>query len=342
MTNVLICSYLEPEFVARIQQVDSSLKVHYHPELLPAPRYPADHVGSPLERRPDEQARWEGLLGQADVLFDFDYTDVALLPERAKRARWLQATSAGIGQLVARHHLDRTGIIFTTASGVHARPLAEFTLMVMLEHVKRASLARRQQQQRVWQRFATAELSNKTLAVVGYGRIGQEVARLARAFDMRVIASKRDTAGSTATQLGLDELYGTNDLHQMLAQADFVCLVTPHTPETEGLMDGPAFAALKPGAMIVNIGRGVLIEEGALLDALENGTLAHAALDVTATEPLPQDSPLWDHSKVTIYPHSASTGEYENDRITDLFCDNLHRYLGGEALLNRLDPKRMY
>ena len=258
-------------------------------------------------------------MGQAEVLFDFDYTGMGRLLERAQRARWLQATSAGIGQLVKRQRLDRTGIVFTTASGVHARPLAEFTLMVMLEHTKRAALARQQQRQRVWQRFATAELSGKTLAIVGYGRVGQEVARLARAFDMRITASKRNTDGVSAEMLGLDELYGTKDLHNMLARADFVCLITPHTPETEGLMDSSAFAALKPGAMLVNIGRGVLVDEKALLAALENGTVAHAALDVAATEPLPTDSPLWHHSEVTIYPHSASTSERENERLTDLF-----------------------
>lgn len=340
--NVLICSYLEPEFIERIRAVDPRLKVHYHPELLPEPRYTADHVGLPLQRSAEDQSRWESLLQQADILFDFDYSGIDELPERAPSARWLQATSAGIGQMVKRRKLDRMDTVFTTASGVHAQPLAEFVLMIMLQQTKRAALARQQQKQKLWQRFATGELSGKTLAIVGYGNIGKEIARLARPFGMNIIASKRNTSGITAGELGLDALHAADELHAMLAEADFICLITPHTPDTEGLMNEAAFAAVKPGATLINIARGVVVDEPALLSALDSGRLAHAALDVASVEPLPGDSPLWSHPAITIYPHSASTGERENERITDLFCENLRRYLNDEPLLNQLDVERMY
>lgn len=342
MIKVLICSYLEPEYVERIRAVDASLEVIYAPELLPKPRYTADHVGFPLKRTPEQQARWEDLLGEAEVLFDFDYTGVKELPERAKRVRWIQASSAGIGQFVRRNGYERMNTVFTTASGIHARPLAEFVLMVMLEKVKQASLARKQQQERLWQRFATEELTQKTLAIVGLGNIGREVARLAKALEMRVIANKRHPNGQTPASLGVDQLFAWNELHPMLSEADFACLITPHTPETEGLMNRAAFAAMKPGAMLINIARGAVVVEADLLEALDSGHLAHAALDVAAVEPLPPQSPLWAHPKVTIYPHSASTSAFENTRLTDLFCRNLRRYLDGEPLLNRLDLKRMY
>ncbi|HET9028364.1 MAG TPA: D-2-hydroxyacid dehydrogenase [Trueperaceae bacterium] len=340
--KVLICSYLEPELIARISAVDERLDVQYHPELLPQPRYLADHVGAPLKRSAADQARWEALLQQADVLFDFDYTAIGQLPERAPSARWLQATSAGIGQLVKREQLDRMNAVFTTASGVHARPLAEFVMMILLEQTKRAALARQQQQERLWKRFATGELAGKTLAIVGYGNIGQEVARLARPFGMRVTGSKRRTEGFDAGELGLDALYSSQQLHEMLAEADFVCLITPHTPDTEGLMNDAALAATKRGATLINIARGVVVDEPALVRALDSGQLGHAALDVAAREPLPADSPLWAHPNITIYPHSASTGEHENERIVDLFCENLRRYLANEPLLNQLDVERMY
>lgn len=340
--KVLICSYLEPEHVARIRALDERLELCYAPELLPEPRYAADHIGAPLVRSAEAAARWAGYLREAEVLFDFDYTDIASLPERAPCVRWVQASSAGIGQFVRRYDLGRMNAVFTTASGVHARPLAEFVLMVMLERVKRVELARHQQRQHLWQRFATGELSRQTLAIVGYGRIGAEVARLAKAFEMRVVASKRSPAGLAASEFGLDALYGPGDLYAMLGEADFACLVTPHTPETEGLMGVRAFAALKPGATLINIARGAVVDEAAMLAALERGQLGHAALDVAATEPLPPESPLWDHPRVTIYPHSASTSARENERLTDLFCDNLRRYLAGEPLLNRLDLERMY
>lgn len=340
--KVLICSYLEPELIARISAVDERVDVHYYPELLPQPRYPADHVGAPLKRSAADQERWEALLRQADVLFDFDYTAIGQLPERAPSVRWLQATSAGIGQLVKRERLDRMNAVFTTASGVHARPLAEFVMMILLEQTKRAALARQQQQERLWKRFATGELAGKTLAIVGYGNIGKEVARLARPFSMRITGSKRRTEGFSASELGLDTLYTSQQLHEMLGEADFVCLITPHTPDTEGLMNDAAFAATKRGATLINIARGVVVDEPALVRALDSGQLGHAALDVAATEPLPADSPLWAHPNITIYPHSASTGEHENERIVNLFCENLRRYLANEPLLNQLDVERMY
>ncbi len=340
--KVLICSYLEPELIARISAVDERLDVQYYPELLPRPRYPADHVGAPLQRSAADQERWEALLRQADVLFDFDYTAIGQLPERAPTARWLQATSAGIGQLVKRERLDRMNAVFTTASGVHARPLAEFVMMILLEQTKRAALARQQQQERLWKRFATGELAGKTLAIVGYGNIGKEVARLARPFGMRITGSKRRTEGFSASELGLDTLYSSQQLHEMLGEADFVCLITPHTPDTEGLMNDEAFAATKRGSTLINIARGVVVNESALVRALDSGQLAHAALDVASTEPLPAESPLWAHPNITIYPHSASTGEHENERIVNLFCENLRRHLANEPLLNQLDVERMY
>jgi glyoxylate/hydroxypyruvate reductase len=317
------------------------LQVEYHPELLPKPRYVADHTGHPLERSPKDQVRWLGLLSQAEVLFDFDYTGILELPERAPKVRWIQATSAGIGQFVHRQNYPRMNAVFTTSSGVHARPLAEYTIMSLLEVVKLRDLARTQQHEHRWRRFATDELSNKTLAIVGLGKIGREVAKLARAFDLRVIATKRRPEGD-ATALGVDKLFAWTDLHAMLEQADFVCLACPHTPETEHLFDAAAFAAMKPGASLVNIARGAVVVEAAMIAALESGRLAHAALDVVATEPLPPESPLWDMPNVSIYHHSASTNDRENQRIVDLFCQNLKRYLEHQPLLNTLDLERLY
>lgn len=342
MLNVLICSYLEPELVEQIRTVDARLNVEYHPNLLPKPRYQADHVGSPFERSPSDQAQWLEFLSKAEVLFDFDYTGVKELPERAPNVRWIQASSAGIGQFITRQNYARMNAVFTTSSGVHARPLAEYTIMSMLEVVKQRDLARKQQLEHRWQRFSTVELSGKTLAVVGLGKIGLEVAKLAKAFDMRVIASKRHVEGLDVLSLGVDALFSWTDLHAMLAQADFVCVATPHTPETENLMDEAAFQALKPGATLINIARGAVVVEAAMIAALESGRLAHAALDVVASEPLPPDSPLWDMPNVSVYHHSASTNDRENQRIVELFCQNLRLYLEQKPLLNTLNITQMY
>lgn len=342
MQRILICSYLEPHLVDRIRGVSSDVEVVYRPDLIAKPRYAADHGGAPLERSQDQQTEWEALLRSADILFDFDRSSMTTLAQRAPNVRWIQASSAGIGQAVKRYGLDAMNTKFTTASGVHARPLAEFVLMAMLQETKRALLARQQQEARLWQRFATDELGGKTLAIVGYGKIGKEVAALARAFGVRVVGTKRRTEGSDAKSMGLDELFRIDELHAMLSAADFVCLITPHTPETEGLMGRMEFAAMKRGAVLINIARGEIVQEDALLEALTSGQVGHAYLDVMANEPLPANSPFWTQHNVTIYPHSASTSEHENERLTDLFCDNLKRYLQGKPLLNQLDTELLY
>ena len=159
---------------------------------------------------------------------------------------------------------------------------------------------------------------------------------------MRVIGSKRTITGLEASALNVDVLYPQTELHAMLAQADYVCLVCPHTPETEGMMDSAAFMAMKPGSVLINIGRGALVDEAALLSALRGGPLQGAVLDVAMTEPLSPESPLWDMENVILFPHSASTSRNENRRLTDLFIDNLRRYQKGEPLRNTFDFSRLY
>ena len=343
MTNLLICSYLEPEHIATIKRVSQKVNVQYHPELLPPPRYQADHAGAAgFQRNPAQQAQWQALLNEAEVMFDFDYSGLEHLHEHAHKVRWIQASSAGIGQLVKRLALHRLGATLTTAAGVHARPLAEFVLWAMLAFAKNYPLARQQQRAQHWERFHNDDLEGKTLAVVGLGSIGREVARLARAMGLHVIGSKRSIEGLQPADVDVSALYALSDLQAMLAQADYVCLICPHTPETEGMMDAAAFAAMKPGSVFINIGRGALVQEEALLQALEQGPMQGAVLDVTSPEPLPPGHPLWEKDNVIIFPHSASTSRNENRRLVALFCDNLQRYLTGEPLRNVFDIDRLY
>ncbi|MBI1293327.1 D-2-hydroxyacid dehydrogenase [bacterium] len=339
--NLLIGSYLEPELVARVEAVDARIRVLYEPDLIGAPRFIADHT-SPIERTPEQRQRWHALLAQADIMFDFDRGTVNQLAQLAPNLKWLQATSAGIGQLVKQSGLADTDIVFTTASGVHAIPLAEYCLMSMLMFTKLAFHLAAEKERKHWARYCSGELRDQTLAVVGLGRVGSEVARLARAVGMRVIGTKRRPEGIDPQSLHADALYAWTDLHAMLAEADFVVLIVPHTAETTGLIDAAALAAMKPGAVLINIARGTVIDEEAMIAALRSGHLGGAALDVFAVEPLPAESPLWEMPNVLISPHSASTAVRENERIVDLFCDNLHRYLAGEPLRNVLDKERLY
>jgi phosphoglycerate dehydrogenase-like enzyme len=339
--TVLIASYLEPEHVATIRAADPRIEVLDAPDLLGRPTYRGDHY-MVARRTPAEEARWLALLGRAEVLFDFDRTHLDDLPTCAPRLRWIQGTSAGIGRFVQRTGLDRSGLLLTTASGVHATALAEFCLMAMLMFVKDAFGLAEAKARRQWARHSRPELAGQTLAVVGLGQIGAEVARRARALGMRALGTKRTLPGADSAALGVERLYAWTDLQSLLAAADHVVLSCPHTPETEGLIGDRELRAMKPGGLLINVARGAVVDEPALVRALRSGHLGGAALDVFRQEPLPPESPFWDLPNVLISPHSASTADDENARLTALFVENLRRYLGGQPLRNLYDPVRGY
>lgn len=339
--NVVIGSYLEPEYIRQIEAVDPRICVLYAPELLGKPRYVADHT-APIVRTPAQEKAWHALLAQADILFDFDRATVDRLAQLAPNLKWLQATSAGIGQLVKKAGLVETSIIFTTASGVHAVPLAEYCLTAMLMFTKLAFHLMAEKERKHWERYCAGQLRGQTVAVIGLGQVGREVARLARAVGMSVTGVKRTLEGFSAADVHVDQLYALTDLHAMLADADFVVLIVPHTAETEGLIGARELAAMKRGAVLINIARGDVVDEAALIEALQSGHLGGAALDVFTVEPLPADSPLWTMPNVLISPHSASTAGNENEKIVALFCDNLRRFLDGQPLRNVLDKERLY
>ena len=286
--KVLIASYLEPEHVERLRQVDGRLQIIYEPDLLAKPSYPADHYGVP-ERTPEQEARWRELLGQADILFDFDYSHRPDLPELAPQLRWVQASSAGIGQFVKRYGYDTRlpGTTFTTSSGIHARPLAEFCIMAMLMHYKNALPMLRNQKRRRWERFAGADLEGRTLAIVGLGHIGNQVAQMACGLGMTVIGTN-----AAAPEPCVERFFPPERLHEMLPLADVLVLSVPHTPRTEKMIGKEELDLLKPGAYLINIARGAVVDEPALIEALRSGHLSGAALDVFEQEPLPESSPF--------------------------------------------------
>lgn len=343
--RIVIATPLEAEHVDRIRhEAPDGVEVVYEPDLLPPTRYTGDHNGvDDYQHSPDQARRWSELLASADILFD--------LPpggrhprESAPNVGWVQTTSAGVGRAAASMGIKPGELIITTASGVHARPLTEFVFMVLLMVVKEYARLRDDQAARRWVRFCSDELSGKTIGIVGPGRIGREVARIARCFDMIPVATARDCRPERAAELGVERLYTRDELHAMLASSDVVVLCAPHTPETENIMDRAAFDALQPGVVFINIGRGQLVDEAALLDKLRDGTIRFAGLDVFRTEPLPADSPFWDLPNVLVNPHSASTSDRENGRIVDLFLHNLRCYVDGrtDEMRNVLDIERMY
>jgi phosphoglycerate dehydrogenase-like enzyme len=337
-TTLLIASYLEPEYVQTVREVDPRLEVIYEPDLLPKPLYPADHYNSGT-RTPEQEQRWRLLLSKAEILFDFDYSNLRELPDLAPRLRWIQASSAGIGQLVKRYQYDQRmpNTVFTTASGVHARPLAEFCVMAMLMHYKGALKMLTNQRHKRWERYAGTDLEGHVLGVIGLGKIGSEVARFARLLGMTVHGTNVIPVQGT-----VDYYYRPDHWHEMLPLLDILVLCVPHTPETEKMIGKRELAELKSGAYLINIARGAVVDEEALIDALRSGHLSGAALDVFDKEPLPPSSPLWEMENVLVSPHSASTSDRENRRLTELFCSNLRRYLQGQPLFNVLNPDLYY
>lgn len=339
--KLLIGSPLDAALVEQIRAVDPRLDVTFRPDLVGTPRYYADHH-PPTERDDAQEAEFRALLAETEILFDFDTATAVGLATAAPQLRWVQSTSAGVGQAIIRYGLDKTDIIVTTSSGIHAVPLAEFVLLTMLHFTKNYPLLAARKAERRFERFATGQLPGKTLAIVGPGKIGREIARLARPFGVRTVALGRTKRAPEA--LGMDHVYTRPELHTMLGEADFLVLIAPHTPDTEDMIDAAAIAALKPGAVLVNIARGQLIDEDALLAALRSGHIAGAALDVFRDEPLPPTSPFWDEPNVIINAHSASTSDGEDERIVDIFCHNLRHYLAGEPeqMRNILDKALMY
>jgi phosphoglycerate dehydrogenase-like enzyme len=344
--TVMIASPLESEHATAIATAfPDRVELIYRPELMPPMRYVADHNGDPAWRRtPAQQREWHALLARAEVLWDFAAKEnqgpLALSPN----LRWVQTTSAGVGQYVKSLGLQGSDIIVTTASGIHARPLAEFVFAALLFHTKRLAHLQAEQRAHRWERYCARELTGQIMAIVGPGRIGREIARIARCFGMAVWAMPRHHDPARAGTLGADRLFAHDDLREMLTGADCVVLCVPHTPETEGMIGRAELEMLKPDAILVNIARGVVIDEDALIDTLREGRIGLAALDVFRTEPLPADSPLWDMPNVLINPHSASTADSENAKLTKRFITNLGHYLSGDydQMAPILDKERLY
>ncbi len=339
--RLVITSPLQDELVAAIRATDGRLDVVHEPDLLAPTRYASDHPLPTLDGR-GARERWNALLDEAEVLFDFGPLELAPTLAARPRLRWIQATSAGVGKLAERVGLTESPVAVTTASGVHARPLAEFALFAMLMFGKDALRLGREQREHQWERYACEEVAGKIVCVVGLGKIGREVARLSRALDARVVGTVRELGDRLPEDLGVERLEPTDRLDELLPEADVLVLTVPHTALTHRLLDARRLALLKPGAILVNIARGDIVDEAALIDALRSGRLHGAAHDVIEREPHPAESPLWDLPNVFVSPHSASTVAAENERIVELFQENIRRYLDGRPLLNLLDKELLY
>jgi phosphoglycerate dehydrogenase-like enzyme len=341
--KVLIASPLEWENVDRIRAVAADrIDVIFEPDLLPPIRYIADHTGAPFTRNPDQERRWQAALATADILWDLPACAEDLAA--AKKLKWIQTTSTGVGPSVKALGLQTSDILVTTARGVHAGPLAEFVFMALLSYFRGLRYLDAEQRAHRWIRTCGEEVAGRTVTVLGAGDLARGVAKVARALDMRVVAVARHPDKERSTVSLFDEIHGRETLRTALGMADALVITVPHTAETENMIDDAAFAAMRKGAAVVNIGRGQVVDEQALIKHLRSGHLGYAALDVTTVEPLSPDSPLWDMPNVLISPHSASTVRTENAKITDIFTYNIRCFLEGRIadMKNILNKQLLY
>jgi phosphoglycerate dehydrogenase-like enzyme len=251
--------------------------------------------------------------------------------------RWVQLCSTGFSDNVTPEIIDGR-VALTNAPGLHTVPIAESVVAAMLDHAKNLKQRREDQEAHRWAQLKNDELHGRTVLLIGLGNIGKRVARLCKAFEMTVIGTKR----RVETVPSVDRVFPTKKLRDNLGEADYVVVAAPLTPETENMLGDADFKAMKPSAYLVNVGRGRIAHEPSLLRALRESWIAGAYLDVFEAEPLPADHPFWDMENVFVVPHDSHSSPYIGDRVVDIFCDNLRRYVDGEPLRHVCDPKRGY
>jgi len=280
--------------------------------------------------------QFDALLADAEVIYGFSLPQNVLA--RAPRLKWIQAKLAGVNHILDAE-IVASPLIVTNTLGMHGTQASELVFWMMLTFAKQAQLCFQLKQEKQWQPFVPALLSSKTVGILGLGSIGLEVARLAKAFGMRAVVVR---VKHTMRSKYADVILPPEQLRELLSQSDFVVIALPLTPETRGLIGEVELRAMKPTAYLINVARGGIVAEEALISALSENWIAGAGLDVFATEPLPPDSKLWALANLIITPHIAGRREDYDALANKQFCENLRRYLSGKQLLHIVDKKKGY
>lgn len=335
--ELLICSYLQEELVERLVREVPEIEVVYRPDLLPVPHFECDHRGRAQQLSPAQLDEWRMHLSRARMALDFDWYEPEKWRENSPNLGWIQATQAGVGARAASYGHDAGRILITTAAGIHAKPLAEFALAGLLSFVRQLPELERRKKREQWTLGASQTLFGRKALIVGAGGIGKEIAATLQFLGVHcegTTRSGRDLGEPFERSLPLDDCD--------LGGYDIVVLACPLTAETRGLFSREKISAMKRGAYVVNVARGPVIDQDALLDALETGQVGGAVLDVADPEPLPAGHRLWKAPNLILSPHTAANVSAENSRIVDLLIGNLRRYLRGDELVNAFDPARGY
>ncbi|GAA3905551.1 D-2-hydroxyacid dehydrogenase [Microbacterium invictum] len=344
--RVAAATVLSEELCELIETIEPRVEVVRDQSLMPPSRYPGDHGGDPaFVRTAAQQAAFEAIVDSADALYGLPDESAAALRRTAEAnpgLRWVHTSRAGGGAHVKEAELSPEvlqRVVFTTSAGVHADPLAEFALLGVFAGAKDLDRLQRAQRRHEWElRWTLGWVSRQRIAVVGLGSIGRAVTAKLAAVGATVIGVHRRIVEVP----GASEVVTLDRLAEVLGTVDAVVLALPGTDLTQHMFDRAAFAAMKPGVTLVNVGRGSTVDESALVDALVDGTIGFAALDVFEVEPLPQTSPLWAMDNVIISPHGAAITVEEDRLIAELFAENATRLLDGLPLRNVVNTVEFY
>ncbi len=316
------------------------------PTVLLSHRFPPENRGTPANLETAIKSRLDDInltrgtdyrdtvakLQDANVYIEH-YTDMGTFRENGQ-LDWVQSLSSGYDRYDLEYFRNQN-IMLTTVSGVHANPIAEYVIGSLLMLERGLDQALRQQDRNEWQRWTPRELAGKTMGIIGVGAIGGRIAELATAHGLTTIGTKRDpTTGGDA----VDELYSPDELHTVLGRSDYVVVACPLTEETAGMFEAQTFASMSCDSVFINIARGSIVDQSELVDALQEGQIRGAVLDVFDTEPLGQESPLWDLSNVVLTPHLAGGSPHYTTRVADIFVENYTQYITGnpENMQNRV------
>ncbi|WP_127125739.1 D-2-hydroxyacid dehydrogenase [Georgenia sp. SYP-B2076] len=344
--KVVVATPLTDALCDLITELEPRIDLVVEQDLLPPMRWPGDHEGDPrFTRSPADQARFDALVDSADALYGIPDTNSEAL-HRAVRAnanlRWVHTMAAGGGGQVKAANLDQADlerVAFSTSAGPHSGPLAEFALFGVLAGAKSLPRLQAQKSRKEWTgRWAMKQISEMTVLVVGMGNIGRGTAARFAALGARVIGVNRDTIEVP----GVEHVFLPGQLVDVVGQADAIVNTLPGTESTHKMISREVLALVKPGVILASVGRGTVIDEEALVEALQDGRVGFAAMDVFYAEPLGPESPLWTMENVLIAPHTAALNDAEDRLIAELFATNATRLLDGAPLVNRVDTVEFF
>lgn len=346
LLRVVVATPLSEQNCELVERLEPRIDLVRNQSLLPPMRHAADFSGDPsYKRTPSQQAEFEAMLNSADALYGLPDVSPAALKRTVDanpQLRWVHTMAAGGGGQVAAANLDQVQleqVAFTTSASVHGRALTEFALLGVLAGAKQLPKLTALQHAHKWSdRFMMGQVSQQTILVVGLGGIGRQVADALAALGAIVIGASRHDVDLRS----LDRVIRPEQIVEIAPEIDAVVAALPGTAATEGLLGAAFFAALKPGATVVNVGRGTVIDEAAMTDALVEQRVGFAALDVFSVEPLPSDSALWDLPNVLLSPHTAALSADEDQLIAELFAKNASRLIDGRPLINLVDTVEFY